>query len=210
VADDAQSDAAHAHADAAEAAASAYDLVAVVYYHSPQGALRAVDGQPLSVMPTDRRRGGRRRRRRNGGGGATGPGHYTAAVFRPDPTARTGVRVAAVEGEGAVREGGWWVCDDEQVRGPLRPSDHQRLVANEAQMLLYRRRRVDTDCAAPCKRPQPRPHAVAPSTVAAAASVVETTAPGSNRGGAGGGVTRTRVVFGDEGDVVSTTRELVG
>ena len=59
----------------ARAASEVYDLVAVVYYHSSLGAMRAIDGQPLSgsmqhqsSRPTHQH---------------SQVGHYTAAVFRP-------------------------------------------------------------------------------------------------------------------------------
>lgn len=79
-----------------------------------------------------------------------------------------------------------WVCDDEQVR-PLH--DTKRLVANEVQILMYCRRYYS---------------GIALGLHSTAASCPTNTYQQHEN------LTRTRILFGEHGDVVSTTKEPVG
>ena len=82
-----------------------------------------------------------------------------------------------------------WVCDDEQVR---LLSDLNRLVANEVQILMYhRRQQSNVDIASRLASNQAESHA--------------TTADCQLLN-----LTRTRVVFGEDGSIVSTVREPAG
>eukprot|EP01043_Picozoa_sp_COSAG02_P021575 COSAG02_NODE_1099_length_14585_cov_19.264669_9_plen_252_part_00 len=161
-------------------------------------------------------------------------GHYTAAVFRPADPTRHGrsldselapsIKKCGLQQE---RNGSWyaglmgcdiglvfvccrtflnycgllrcfpsmrvimcrWVCDDEQVR---LLSDLNQLVANEVQILMYRRRQQsNVDITSRPASSQAESHA--------------TTADYQRLN-----LTRTRVVFGDDGRVKSTVREPVG
>ena len=86
-----------------------------------------------------------------------------------------------------------WVCDDEQVR---LLADPNRLIASEVQILMYRRRSHIHigQRGKPC------------STTAQALEDSHHGKPGRQDVS----FTRTRVLFGEDGNVVSTVREPVG
>ena len=86
------------------------------------------------------------------------------------------------------------MCDDEQVR---LLTDPKRLIANEVQILMYRRRSHIGQRGDPC------------SATVQAFSCREDSYDGKSRG-QDVSVTRTRVLYGEDGNVVSTVREPVG
>lgn len=86
-----------------------------------------------------------------------------------------------------------WVCDDDQVRVLTDPN---QLVANEAQILMYRRRSQPKDSHA----------ASGPAPLSAG----EAASPGTNMDPQGKNLLRTRVLFGADGNIVSTVREPAG
>ncbi len=85
-----------------------------------------------------------------------------------------------------------WVCDDDQVR---LLSDPNRLVANEVQILMYHRRNQLKDSNASGPTPW---------------SSSQAASRGTTMDRQGPNLTRTRVLFGEDGSIVSTVREPAG